>query len=450
MSTLAQYNNNPGNIRPAKGVKYEGLLGVDDKGFGIFATPEDGQKALVGDLTYKLGKRGIKTPSDFVDVYSPASEENTEESRDNYKIFIAQKLGLKSTGEPFPEDAVPQLAKAVTAFEGGTWNQKEKENPSVAVASLPPPPPKTEGKTEDETKAGWAPTEEGNRDLNPVLGAGVGAVAGAGAGAKAAQAQARLDAALKAYDFFSSKDGAPVAAAEAPPAQAAARPPQAAAPAPKHGGQNWVKALTDVDLPEAQMSKADLDTAKGMKVAVGRSGSPGFTGGTITKGGVIISPQTAAAMQPTPAQMAAENARLMREAKQRVASERVIAEMLANKNAPPISAQNKPLPAWMSYAKKLGAMPVMGGLAGASAGFGAVDAMNRLNKKDTTGATIGGLGTAAGLAAGFVPSMGALPAAGLAAPLYLTASDRIEYLKKHPEMIQLMEDEFDAMGNRQR
>lgn len=444
MSTLAQYNNNPGNIRPAKGVKYDGLIGVDDKGFGVFATPEDGQKALVGDLTYKLGKRGIKTPSDFVDVYSPASEENSEDSRDNYKIFIAQKLGLKSTDSPFPDDAVPQLAQAVTAFEGGTWDKLEKDKPSVVVSSLPPPADEKELPV-----AGNATTAEKNKDINPMLGAGFGAVAGVGVGAAAATAQAKYDAAMKAYDAITNRGAAPVAAAEAPPAQAAARPAPAVAPTPKHGGQNWVKALTDVDLPEAQMSKADLDTAKGMKVAVGRAGEPGFTGGTITKGGVIISPQTAAAMQPSPAQVAAENARLMREAKQRVAIERATAEMLANRNAPP-AAQGKASPAWLNYAKRLGAMPVMGGLAGAGAGFGAVDALNRYNRKDKAGAAIGGLGTAAGLAAGFVPSMGALPALGMAAPLYLTASDRIEYLKKHPEMIKLMEDEYDAMGSRQR
>jgi hypothetical protein len=442
MSTLAQYNNNPGNIRPAKGVKYDGLLGVDDKGFGVFATPEDGQKALVGDLTYKLGKRGIKTPSDFVDVYSPAGDENSEDSRDNYKIYIAQKLGLKGTDSPFPENAVPQLAQAVTAFEGGTWDQPEKDKPSVAVSELPPP---AEGGNTTEEAGG--DTQPRGQTINPLIGAGFGAVAGTTAGTAAATAQAKYDAATKVYEAVTNRGATPVA--EAPPASPAARPAPAAAPTPKHGGQNWVKALTDVDLPEAQMSKADLDTAKGMKVAVGRAGEPGFTGGTITKGGVIINPQTAAAMQPSPAQVAAENARLMREAKQRVATERVAAEMLANRNAPP-AAQGKAPPAWLNYAKRLGAMPVMGGLAGAGAGFGAIDALNRYNRKDKTGAAISGLGTAAGLAAGFVPSMGALPAAGLAAPLYLAASDRIEYLKKHPEMRKLSEDEYDAMGNRLR
>lgn len=161
MTTLAEYNNNPGNIRPAKGVKYEGLLGVDDKGFGIFQKPEQGQKALIDDLTYKLGKRGIKTPSEFVDIYSPAGEENDEDSRDNYKIYIAQKLGLKSTGDAFPENAVAKLAQAVTKFEGGTWQEKddkkddessgEGSEPKEAVAGAKIPPASTEPGSPEST-----------------------------------------------------------------------------------------------------------------------------------------------------------------------------------------------------------------------------------------------------------------------------------------------------------
>jgi hypothetical protein len=132
MTTLAEYNNNPGNIRPAKGVKYEGMIGVDDKGFAIFEKPEFGQKALVNDIKYKLEKRGIKTPNEFVDIYSPKGDENSEDARDNYKIYIAQKLGLKSTSDPFPEDAVDKLSQAITNFEGGKWQEKAEEKKDEA------------------------------------------------------------------------------------------------------------------------------------------------------------------------------------------------------------------------------------------------------------------------------------------------------------------------------
>jgi hypothetical protein len=136
MTTLAEYNNNPGNIRPAKNVKYEGLLGVDDKGFGIFEKPEYGQKALINDIKYKLEKRGLKTPNDFIDVYTPKGDENAEEARENYKIYIAQMLGLKSTNDPIPDDAVDKLAQAITNFEGGKWQEKKKDDNQVAPAEV--------------------------------------------------------------------------------------------------------------------------------------------------------------------------------------------------------------------------------------------------------------------------------------------------------------------------
>jgi hypothetical protein len=113
-------------------VKYEGMIGVDDKGFAIFEKPEFGQKALVNDIKYKLEKRGIKTPNEFVDIYSPKGDENSEDARDNYKIYIAQKLGLKSTSDPFPEDAVDKLSQAITNFEGGKWQEKAEEKKDEA------------------------------------------------------------------------------------------------------------------------------------------------------------------------------------------------------------------------------------------------------------------------------------------------------------------------------
>jgi hypothetical protein len=139
MTTLAEYNNNPGNIRPAKGVKYEGMIGVDDKGFAIFEKPEFGQKALVNDIKYKLEKRGLKTPNDFIDVYTPKGDENEEDARDNYKIYIAQKLGLKSTNDPIPDDAIEKLAQAITNFEGGKWQEKPEEKKDEAKAETAEP-----------------------------------------------------------------------------------------------------------------------------------------------------------------------------------------------------------------------------------------------------------------------------------------------------------------------
>lgn len=144
MESRADYNNNPGNLRPPGGKDnfYEGQIGIDDKGFAIFDSPSAGEKALRGDIKIKIEK-GINTPEKFIDMYAPKGkdaygDENSEEGRENYKIWLAQKLGLKSTTDPFPENAVDGLFSAIKAFEGGTWNKAEeekKEDKNVAAAA---------------------------------------------------------------------------------------------------------------------------------------------------------------------------------------------------------------------------------------------------------------------------------------------------------------------------
>ena len=94
MATIAEDYNNPGNIRPPKGVTYEGQVGIGDKGFAIFETPEYGRQALIGDIQHKV-QNGLNTPDAFIDKYAP-SVDNSEQGRDNYKIHLMEKLGLKS------------------------------------------------------------------------------------------------------------------------------------------------------------------------------------------------------------------------------------------------------------------------------------------------------------------------------------------------------------------
>jgi len=130
MESLADYNNNPGNLKPPKGVTYEGQIGVDDKGFAIFETPTAGRQALVNDVRVKM-RRGLNTPEAFIDRYAPAGDENPEEARENYKLHLATSLGLKSTSDPFPEDAIEKLADAIHQFESG---QRKPPEPARAPA----------------------------------------------------------------------------------------------------------------------------------------------------------------------------------------------------------------------------------------------------------------------------------------------------------------------------
>jgi hypothetical protein len=135
MATVADYNNNPGNIRPPKGVAYKGQIGVDDRGFAIFENYDYGRDALINDIKIKQ-KRGINNPHAFIDVYTPASEENPEQARDNYKIGMAEHLGLKNTSDPFPENSAEKIAEFIEKFEGGKQTQgaQQKDNPNNPFA----------------------------------------------------------------------------------------------------------------------------------------------------------------------------------------------------------------------------------------------------------------------------------------------------------------------------
>jgi hypothetical protein len=432
MSTLAQYNNNPGNIRPAKGVKYEGLLGVDDKGFGIFATPEDGQKALVGDLTFKLGKRGIKTPSDFVDVYSPASEENSEESRDNYKIFIAQKLGLKSTDETFPENAVPQLAQAVAAFEGGTWNQPEKGKPSVAVPEMPPP---AEG--ESDAVDGDVEQAKKDRNLNPVIGAGFGAATGVAGGSAAAVIQGKMDAAKQVYEAITNRGGtqAPVAPQAAPTADLgeATRRPAAASNTP---GGKW-GAKTGYGMGEGTVQESSSRYQRAMpkgKVSgpAAKIWGPALPGESPDVAQRMIDRAKGAETKTLADRMAAARAQqaalAAKAAEQSKAAEAAMLARQAEEAA--LAARKSTASPLMAYAKRLAGMPLKGGLVGAGIGFGGVDAYNRFSNDDNVGGAL---------------SLGAT-ALGTAYPVLAPLSAATMMLYDNPEARQKMVDAIKPGG----
>ena len=392
MTTRAEYNNNPGNIRPAKGVKYEGLIGVDDKGFGIFEKPEHGQKALIDDLTYKIEKRGIKTPSEFVDVYSPASKENDEEARDNYKIYITQKLGLKSTNDPFPENAVPNLAKAVTAFEGGKWQtptEGEKE------AGKPDSGPSSGASGDDQygpTKIGEDADDQGGEgpglstsDMSPMETGVISSLLGGAAGSVY---EAKAPVFRMAQRVGLLPGGKPIsptdAAAMVEKVMTPGAPVESVVRKP-HGGENWQKSLTGISTPGAQMDKASLDLAKGMNQAV-TGGAPGFTGGKITEGGIILSPRDAAAVnakQQAAAVRAAEN-------------EARFQQMIQRANRPNVMKDN--------LGRLVTSAPAKGALAGLGVGFNVQDAYNKFDQGDVVG---GSLATGAAGASGLslVPKM---------------------------------------------
>lgn len=383
MATIADYNNNPGNIKPPKGVTYDGQIGVDDRGFAIFENKDYGRKALVNDIETKLQK-GLTTPEAFINRYAPAGSENDEDARMNYKIFLADQLGMKSTADKFPEDSAHKIADAIAHFEAGT-----RPEATPATQATPNAQPNFDAPKVASSNSEPNPSAQ---EIPPYVGGVIGGVTGTTAGTSAAVAKAKYDLAVEAYDRLMGKTG------EAPTGQT---------PGEKWGAKTgYGKGAGTVQ-----------DASSAYQRAVGK----GKVSGRLDKLWGIA--------------QAGEDPQLV----QRLIDRAKAAEQVA----PAPSKLSKAA----SYIGRLGSLPVKGGLMGAAAGFGAADAYNRYRAGQPEEATIGGLGTVASLLAPYVASAGALPAAGIAAPLYLTASDRIKRLAKHPEEVQLQEDAYDAMGN---
>lgn len=127
----AERYNNPGAIRPGK-MMYEGQVDVDDEGFAIFATPEAGRRALLNQINIQI-ERGEDTVDKFLNRYTPVSKENPQASRDNYRVFLAEKLGLNSTNEPFPKNSTAKIADAITQFESGRFKSTQESDTSTTT-----------------------------------------------------------------------------------------------------------------------------------------------------------------------------------------------------------------------------------------------------------------------------------------------------------------------------
>lgn len=367
------------------------LMPATAKGLGV--DPSDLDENIRGGITYF--KQQLENPAFAGD---PNSAYIAYNAGPNAKFF--------KTGDPadIPLETLEYLEK-IRNFSGGQLSGSAQVEPSVAVAELPPP---ADGA--DETQETGGDTQPRGQTLNPLIGAGLGAAAGTSAGTAAAVMKGKYDALTEAYDAVVNRGKG----------SHPATPPTGDTPGGKWGAKTGY-GMGEGTVQESS-SRYQRATPKG-KV----SGKLAKTWGPAMPG---ESPDVAQRMIDRAS--AAETAKLAQRAEAAAAA-------TASKSSP-----------LMAYAKRLSGMPLKGGLAGAGAGFGAIDAMNRYSQKDKTGAAISGLGTAAGLAAMAVPSMGVLPAMAVGAPLYLYARDRIEHLKKNPEQIQFTEDDFDAMGNYQR
>lgn len=111
METLANRNNNPGNIRSTQ-----------TGNFRAFPTPQEGYTALLNDLQGKItgntktGLSGNSTLEEFSSVYAPSSDNNNV---GQYTANLANKLGIAPNSKLSElQSKMPQFADAIAQNEG--------------------------------------------------------------------------------------------------------------------------------------------------------------------------------------------------------------------------------------------------------------------------------------------------------------------------------------------
>ena len=111
--TLGQRNNNYGNLRTTDA--FEGKTGVN-KSYDTYETPEKGMRALARVLDTYSSKHGINTIDQLINRYAPASD-NTGGSHENYKKFLAQKLGVSPNDPIDVKGRRAEIMDAIIRFE---------------------------------------------------------------------------------------------------------------------------------------------------------------------------------------------------------------------------------------------------------------------------------------------------------------------------------------------
>jgi len=112
-TTLADRNNNPGNLRYAN--QKDASQGVG--GFAKFETSEKGSEALKNQI--KLDSSRGHTLGSFIEKYAPPSENDTPA----YVSFMEKEVGANAN-KPLSAIDVNKVSNAITKFEGGNKTQQ--------------------------------------------------------------------------------------------------------------------------------------------------------------------------------------------------------------------------------------------------------------------------------------------------------------------------------------
>lgn len=127
--TLAAANKNPLNVKTAKNNPWVGEIGVDEFGHAKFSSWEYGMRAAVLTLRSYALRHDINTIDGIVNRFA-------EGNRDEYKAFIAKRLGI-GTDEAFDIiRRMPDLIRAMARFECGQTLPEELFAPYDILAKI--------------------------------------------------------------------------------------------------------------------------------------------------------------------------------------------------------------------------------------------------------------------------------------------------------------------------
>lgn len=338
----------------------KGAIGVmqlmGDTAKGLKVDPNDVAQNISGGIS--LLKELMQNPKIGSDPYKVLAGYNASTETRN-KFYESGDLA------DLPDETITHMLQVGKHYGG--------ELPSVSIAAQASSEPnkvvEQAAAPADENVYGGTPVTEYDtgRARSPSEVGALSGLTGAGAGTIYS---AKAPAVRMAQRVGLLPGGKPISAGEA--AELVEKTMTANAPEASqkalHGGEKWQRSLTGISTPGAQMDKTSLDLAKGMQSAVGIQGAPGFTGGTITEGGIILSPQEAAAVKAKQAAL-----------------------------TPPVVPQQQPSFAQTTAKRIANSAPVRGGLAGLGVGYNVQDAYNKFDQGDVLS---GGLSTAAAGASG--------------------------------------------------
>lgn len=127
-------NNNPGNLEGDQGFK--GFVGLDDKGYAKFDSPDSGLRAMAINLRNQQDLHGLNTVEDIVTKYAPPNENNTA-------AYIANVSKSLNVGPQDPLDlhepqVLATLTKAVIKQEQGAIPVSDKQVLHAAMSAIDP------------------------------------------------------------------------------------------------------------------------------------------------------------------------------------------------------------------------------------------------------------------------------------------------------------------------